>query len=107
MARVDLNLSIEEFGKLTPKMFSALVDRLKARDQKLYLAAGIIASTISNTAAFGDPQRKAASPLDFIPGFVKQKPVSREMETEEQIAMLEQAFGCGPNKTGKGRSNGA
>lgn len=94
---MDLNLSTKEFGKLTPKMFAALVDRLKAKDQKLYLAAGIIAATVSNTAPFGDPNRKAVSPMDFVPGYKEQQDFKREMSTDEIVDVLSAAFGCGPS----------
>jgi hypothetical protein len=96
IARVDLGLSTEEFSKLTPRKYSALVDRLQARDQKNYMGHGIVASTVANYAPFANPDRKALSPLDFVPGYKKPKQKKIDMSIEEQVALLTGAFGCGP-----------
>ena len=106
IARVDLQLSTREFGRLTPRKFAALIHRLEMKDEKQYIAAGIVASTVANTAPFADPQREASNPLDFVPGWKQKNKLStkKEMSLEEQIALLSGAFGCGP--AGKGKTDG-
>lgn len=93
-----MRLSIAEFGRLTPKQFGAFIHRLEMKDEKRYIAAGIIAATVSNTAPFADPNRQPADPLDFVPGLSQKRKrrQARQMSLAEQIKVLTGAFGCGP-----------
>jgi hypothetical protein len=93
MARFDLALSLAEFGGLTPRQFDRLLDRHELRERRAYLRAGIVAATVGNSAPFGDPDRKALSPLDFVPGG---REPEKEMGLEEQIRFLKLHFGSGP-----------
>jgi len=87
---------------MTPRRFAALIHRLEMSDEKRYIAAGIVAATVTNTAAFADPQREASTPLDFVPGWKQKNKLKvntkKEMSIEEQIALLSGALGCGPEK---------
>jgi hypothetical protein len=100
IARIDLGLSSAEFAVLTPRKYSALIHRLQARDQKMFMGHGIVASTVANYAPMANPDRKALSPLDFVPGYKAPKKKQKAMTIEEQVSLLTGAFGCGPKKKG-------
>jgi hypothetical protein len=46
--------------------FDALLARRKYTENHARLNAGIIAAAVYNTAPYGDPDRKAVNPLDFV-----------------------------------------
>ena len=65
IARYDFGLTQEEFGRLTPGMFKALLSRKQARFREQLYLAGITASMVWNMT----PKKsdKALSPWDFVP----------------------------------------
>jgi hypothetical protein len=67
IARYDFGLQEEEVGKLNLREYDALSKRKQAERNDARLNAGIIAAAILNSAAFGDPDRKPVTALDFVP----------------------------------------
>lgn len=47
--------------------FDALLKRKKADDNRQRFNHAIVAAVVANAAPFGDPNRKALTPLDFVP----------------------------------------
>src|ERR1051326_2867207 len=62
----DFGLTSEEFGRLTPGMFMALLDRRSAQFRRECYLAGLVASTILNVNRHSEKDR-AWSPFDFVP----------------------------------------
>ena len=98
MARYDLGLTDDEVGGLTVLQYEALLSRKQENDNRLRLNAGFVAAAIYNAAPFGDGERKAVSPLDFVPewqGRAQAEKVIdlREMTPEEQRDYLFSIFG--------------
>jgi hypothetical protein len=71
-------------------------------------AAGTIAAAILNTAPFGDPNRTAANPLDFVPGHEpKEEKVEQPESDGERLTQMLAFFGCGPGGPTVGAASGA
>lgn len=89
-----LGLLSDEFWGLTYREFSALLERFREREEREYLRAGIIASTIANCHRDPDVKRDPFTPADFMPG---QQEKQGEMPTPEEwlmkARMLNAAFG--------------
>ncbi len=79
-----MGLSEEEIGQLTLLEFDTLLKRKKAADNRVRFNAGIVAAAVLNTAAFGDPNRKPASPIDFVPDWKPKEKDLTEMSPQEQ-----------------------
>ena len=64
-----MGLADADIGGLNLLEYDALIQRKKAADNRERMNAGIVAAAILNSAAFGDPDRKPVSPLDFVPDY--------------------------------------
>lgn len=105
MGRIDLGLSDRDIGSLTCLEYDALINRKRENDNRLRLNAGLIAAAIYNAAPFGDEDRKAVSPLEFVPELKERlapTPVDMtEMTPEEQRDYLFAVFGKRVIREGK------
>jgi hypothetical protein len=63
--------------------------------------AGNVSATVANSAPFGDPHRKALSPLDFVPEWQKRATQSQAQDLDDMVEVLTAVFQCGPNKPGR------
>jgi len=79
--RYDLGLGDEEFWRLTPRQYSALVERLEEQKRWESWQTGLICSTLANIFAKKGHRLK---PEDFMPRFPK-KPKS----WKEQLVIVE------------------
>lgn len=91
MARYDLGLPEDDIGTLTLREFDALLQRARARDNRERLNAGIVAACVLNSA-MGDPNRKPAHPLDWVPDWKPKTPDLTQMSPEEQKWYLMNMF---------------
>lgn len=66
MAVFDFHLSSSEFGRMTPGMFAALLERRAFRFRTQSYLAGLVAATVYNSAPRGAGSQPA-SPYDFVP----------------------------------------
>lgn len=99
IARYDLGItSYDEFGRLTLAQFEALLDRKMEEHRRSMLCAGVVASTVANSAPFGDPKRKAISPMDFVPEYKRRAP-EEPQSIEEQIAIMKSIAESANRKT--------
>lgn len=91
-----MGVSENEVGSLNLLEYDALVKRKQAADNRERLNAGIIAAAVCNTAAFGDPDRKPVSALDFVPEWKDLAEASatdlRNMSPNQQRAFLSNMF---------------
>jgi hypothetical protein len=99
IAKIDLALPEDEIGELTIREYEALLARKREQYNREQYYAGLVAASVYNAAPFGDSDRKAMSPLDFVPEW-KQKADSnnndlRYMTPEEQKTYLLNMFGKG------------
>lgn len=86
---------------LSIQQFEALLDRKFENNNRLQYNAGIIAAEIWNTAAGGDPKRRPKGPVEFVPEWdkrVKASERARKQSVAEQISVLTDIFGVGPDK---------
>ena len=79
-----MGLPEEEIGELTLLELDSLLKRSKADHNRVRLNAGIVASAVCNSAPFGDPDRKAVQPTDYVPDFKSKERDLTEMSPEEQ-----------------------
>lgn len=63
--------------------FDALLKRVRVQQNHARLNAGIVAAMVHNCTPWGDENREAKSPLDFVPDW-KPKPVDLTTLTPEQ-----------------------
>jgi hypothetical protein len=89
-----LRLSSSEFGELTPALFDALLKRKEESIRLEFTYAGVVAAAIYNAAPFGEANRKALSPLEFVPGEKKKPalPDLTEMSPDQQAAYVLSIF---------------
>jgi hypothetical protein len=92
MARYDLRLSDREIGRLSLKEFDALIKRHKAAQNYARLNAGIVAAAIYNSAPFGEANRRAISPLDFVPDWKNDEDDLRAMSPDSQKKFFHNLF---------------
>lgn len=93
-----MQLSDEQFGKLTPRMFHALIKRWESSIERQELYAGIIASTIVNFS-MAHPE-KPCSPSDFMPSQVGKKEKQKQYsvtETKNHILAMFSGFKSAEN----------
>jgi hypothetical protein len=91
IARIDMGLSDDEFGALTPYQFEALLEQLNARRVRQELLNGIVASTVANTG-FRAPE-EAATPADFMPSELEHADEEPErMSAEVFVAAMKDVF---------------
>ncbi len=88
----------DEVGQLNLLEYDALMRRKQANDNRERLNAGIIAAAINNCAPFGDPDREAVSPLDYVPDWKHIAEAQRagditKMTPEQQQEYLFSMFG--------------
>jgi hypothetical protein len=83
---------------LTLGLFDALLDRHLEAHRRQMLYAGITAAAIYNAAPFGAPDRKPASPLDFVPDLPRPPVAGISQTLDDQIKILTAVMGCGPDK---------
>jgi hypothetical protein len=77
VCRYDLRLSERETGSLNLKEYDALLRRKQTEMNHERLNAGIVAAAVYNAAPSTNENRKAVSPLDFVPQW------KAEVESEE------------------------
>lgn len=82
-ARLELDLTPQELGELTPRQLGIYVDHWNRKERRANLRAGMVCAAICN--AILRPQR-AFQPVDFVDGRKPQSP-------EEMIAQLKHGFG--------------
>lgn len=59
-------MSSEEFGRLTPRLFAALLDRKQESERAQNLRAGLIAASIYNANPYRKQGSPAIKPEDFF-----------------------------------------
>lgn len=75
--------------------YEALVERKRAADKRERLNFGFVWAAILNTAAFADPNRRAAQPEDIVPGLAKEHEVRGDLSKkspEEQADFFKKLF---------------
>jgi len=95
-------LSEEEFWELTPKEYSALVERYNNEHEWQNFRAALIASTIANISRDKKKHRKPFTPQDFMPGAKRKKRASTWQQQLRLVELLNVAFG-GVDKRKRGR----
>jgi hypothetical protein len=71
------------------EQFEALLDRKTEEHRRNMMCAGVIAATVANSAPFGDPKRKALSPVDFVPDYKGNEQQPRGGQSiDQQVAIL-------------------
>lgn len=96
IGRIDLRLSDADFGKLTPRLFDALLARKEAQDTRENIRAGVVAAAVVNFSMVHPD--KPVSPMDFVPqGRHSKKAAAEEVDmrtwsAEEQTKYIKSLF---------------
>lgn len=77
MGRYDLGLSDDEFGEMSPRHFSLLMERREDEHRRADLRAGIVASLIANVHRSKDAEM--FTPEMFMPGYRPKQQTPEEM----------------------------
>jgi len=86
VAEIELGKSRDEFGRLTPREFQALVDQRDTVEERLDFRAALIASTIANVNR--TKKGKAWKISDFMPKRKRRgRKGKRKQTVREQIAL--------------------
>ncbi len=99
MARFDLALGPEEFGKLTIAQFEALLGRKQEAHKHDFLIAGVISSTIINSNPWRGKEVKPAKATDFVPDYGKTGAPQRQT-AQEHLEIL-RSVAAALNRKGK------
>lgn len=91
-----MRLTDKQFGKLTLRSFTALVERKKQEDRISFIKLGTIVSNIVNFS-MARPE-KPVSALEFVPDWLKEGLEKEEFDLstlspEEQAIYVKQQFG--------------
>lgn len=62
------------------------------------LYAGVVAAAVWNANPFGGEDRKAMSPLDFVPDLPRPEPTGITQSLDDQIKILTEVMRCGPGR---------
>lgn len=96
MARFDLRVPTNQIGLLNLKQYAALIARKKESDNRERFNAAMVLCAVLNSAP-GDPNRKPATPLDFIPDWQREAEENafdlRKLSPEEQKNYIFSMFG--------------
>lgn len=101
-----MRLDEDEIGRLTLSLFDALCDRALDERRARRLAAGEIAAAVYNVHRDPEKVPEPITALDFVPDLKRELEEKKKREIQspdEMLAILEQIFGCGPNKGPVGR----
>jgi hypothetical protein len=101
MARIDLGLSLSEFGATTPGTFHEMLTRKQAAHKRACFYSGIVAAAVYNANPYRSKNAEPVSPVDFMPSEGR-----KSMSLAEQIRVVAAALKCGPGVKGKKKTAG-